>query len=258
MRAVVRGQWLNFTEPLEGGPSAPVIYQDIRGKVTGPYGILCDTPSEVAAMPLDHPDGRPATYAEKVAAYHAVKSDPDAARLGWRYAAKLSKLRFSLASMHAMAFAKLDTHDRILAARLPNRWDDLNACVQMAIHSLAWACGANAHFPRLFQAVADGDFELAAVEIHINEWTPEGLHNKGLIPRNVANKLLMRNAARVRDYHLDPDTLEWGHLIGVSDAETLPDLSQADPSPLPEDVTGSGGTVHVLEYPVDVDPDDAA
>ncbi len=227
MSDVVRAAWLDFTDPLEGGPSAPVIYQDIRGKVTGPYGVLCDTPSEVAALPMDHPDGRPATAAEKVAAFHAVKNDPFAAQQGWRRAAKLSALRFSLANMHAMALAKWDVHDRILRARLPD-WDTYPACARMALHSLAWACGANAHFPRMFQDVANRDFDGAAVEIRINEWTPEGLHNAGIIPRNRANEILMRNAQRVDSFKLDPNLLDWHDVIGVSDAETLTEVDNPD------------------------------
>lgn len=252
MRLVVRENWLAFTEPLEGGPSAPVIYQDIRGKVTGPYGILCDTPSEVAALPMDHPDGRPATPAEKVAAYHAVKNSPDAARLGWRFAAKLSPLRFSLASMHAMALAKFDVNDRILSARLRGHWEDLPANAQMALHSLAWACGANAHFPRLFDAVRAGDYELAAGEIHMNERTPEGLYNGGLVPRNRANKILMRNAGRVRDFHLDVDSLNWSSLLSVSDADTQPDLSTVlDSDPPSQPNAASQPTVHPMPDTLD-------
>ena len=33
MRAPVAAAWLNFTGDIEGGDAAPVIYQDIRGKV---------------------------------------------------------------------------------------------------------------------------------------------------------------------------------------------------------------------------------
>ena len=227
---VVRAIWLEFTEALEGGPSAPVIYQDIRGKVTGPYGYLCDSASAVAALALDHPDGRPATAAEKVAAFHAVKNDPYAAKAGWRRAATLSALRFSLASMHAMALERYDSNDRVLRARCPD-WDTLPACARCALHSLAWACGPHAHFPRLFTDVNARDFDGASVEIHMNEYTPEGIHNAGLVPRNVRNKLLMKNAQRVDAFHLDPDLLDWVHDLEVSAAPTLREFPSTASSP---------------------------
>ncbi len=280
MRAVVEAAWLKFTGDIEGGDAAPVIYQDIRGKVTAPYGILCDSASAVAAMPMQHPDGRPATDAEKVAAFYSVKNDPSAARLGWRHAAKLSDLRFSVESMHRLAMRKLHDNERVLRSKLPD-WDDLGACVQMALSSLAWGAGPNAHYPRMYEAIKARDFARmaiqirngvpgevvaggAALEIHMNERTPEGKFNAGLVPRNIANKILLRNAQRVHDFHLDPDTLDWTHVLGVADAPTLRELPNAAssptiyPGPPSEEETGSGGVVHLLGYPDGSDPDDEA
>lgn len=248
MRAVVPASWAAFTQPFEGRVAS--FYNDVRGLTTIADGNLCNTPSEAAALDMVHPDGTPATAAEKIAAWHAVHDDPSAASKGWRYAATLTPLRLTTAGMDALVLGKLESNDRILLARLPD-WESYPACAQMALHSLAWACGANAHFPRLFQDVANRDFDGAAVEIHMNEYTPEGIHNAGLVPRNVANKLLMRNAARVDAFHLDPDLIEWKVLLGVNDAPTLPSL----PS---EEETGSGATIHVLSYDVDVEPDGAA
>ncbi len=190
------------------------------------------SPSEAAALPLMHPGGVPATPAEKVALWHTVHDDPQAAILGWRYAATLSDLRLTREGMTALAFAKLDSNDRILLARLPE-WESYVACAQMAMHSLAWACGANCHFPRLFQAVTDRDFDRASVEIYMNEMTPEGIRNTGLVPRNNANRILMRNAQRVEAFHLDPDLLDWTHVLSVSDVETVPALDNPNSTPLP-------------------------
>lgn len=235
MRPIVRARWFDFTEPLEGGVAN--FYADMRqtpehpnGIVTIAYGNAIFTPSEAAALPMVRLDGTPATDAEKIAAWHTVHDDPHARVHGWQYAARLSPLRLPRDGMRALAMARLESNERILSAKLPDRWDDLPACAQMALHSLAWACGANAHFPRLFQDVRDGDFEAAAAEIHMNEWTPEGTLNRGLIPRNVANKILMRNAARVRDFKLDPDTLDWTHDLSVADVVTVPALPDSSAS----------------------------
>lgn len=215
-----------FTESFEGGISN--CYADLRGKCTVAYGNLVDTPGEVAALPLVRVDGSPASVAEKVALWNVIHDDPHAADAGWRYAARLSPLRLTREGMTALATGRLESNDRILRAMLVE-WETLPACAQLAMHSWAWACGPHAGFPRLFEAVRAGDYAAAAVEIHMNERTPEGKKNSGLVGRNVANKILMRNAGRVRDFHLDPDLLDWTHDLSVSDAPTVPALPDSTP-----------------------------
>ena len=72
------------------------------------------------------------------------------------------------------------------------------------------------------------------------------------MPRNIANKLLMRNAQRVEDYKLDPDMLEWKNLIGIDDVPTLPELPTCADEPTV--------IVHVSPdmYRLDEDPDPEA
>ncbi len=226
MRDVVRDSWVAFTEPIEGGVAT--LYNDIRGLTTIAYGDLCNSPGEAAALPMTHLDGTFATSAEKIAAWEKVHNDPMCAVHGWRYAASLTPLRLTRDGMEAMALRKLDQNETALAHKLAF-WADMPACAQMAMHSLAWACGANAFFPRLYSALNVHDYEAAAVEIHMNEWTkgPTGapIHNSGLVPRNLANKLLMRNAARVESYHLDPDMLNWKTLIGIENEDAHPDMT---------------------------------
>lgn len=250
MRTVVRDRWLDFTGPLEG-PGVPCLYADVRGIPTVAYGNALFTPADMYALPWMHPGGVPATQAEKLEAWYAINGNMTAAKLGWQYAAKLSDLRLTREAMTALALAKLDSNDRILLARLPD-WETHPACAQMALHSLAWACGANAHFPRVFTDVANRDYDGAAVEIHMNEYTPEGIHNTGLVPRNVANKILMTNAQRVWNFKLDPDLIDWTHDLNVSDEPTLEQL----PNPASEPI------ITVLPDMVapaqERDPDDAA
>jgi GH24 family phage-related lysozyme (muramidase) len=241
VRQSVRDAVLGFTEGFEGG--VPALYNDVRGIPTIAFGNAMFTPSEAAGLALMHPGGVPATPAEKVALWHTVHDDPQAAHLGWRYAATLSDLRLTREGMSALAFAKLDSNDRVLAGRLPD-WESYNGCVQLAMHSWAWAAGPNGLWPRLFKALADRDFQEAAVQVHLNEWTPEGIHNVGLVPRNIANKILMRNAARVDAYHLDPETVEWRTLLGIDDVPTIPAVENPASSP----------TIHVMNYCDEDDP----
>ncbi|MBA2683254.1 MAG: hypothetical protein H0U66_02010 [Gemmatimonadaceae bacterium] len=233
MRDVVRTRWLEFTGPLEGA-GIPWLYADVRNLVTCAWGNLCDPLSSALQLPLMHPGGVPASKAEITAAWLAVKGDPRAAKLGHLYAKSLTTIRLTREGMTDIALGKLHANDAILRGRIDG-WEDLPACAQMALHSLSWACGAAAHFPRLFSAVAAGDFDVASIEIHMNEWTVDAngnrIKNFGLVPRNVANKILMRNAARVQAFHLDPDLLNWTSDLGVSDVPTLPELPVADDYP---------------------------
>ncbi len=222
MRAVVSAQWLEFTEPIEGGVAN--WYNDIRGLTTIAYGDLCNTPAEAAALPMVHPDGTFATASEKVAGWQRVHSDPQASFLGWRYAATLTPLRLPRSGMAALALRKLDQNDVAAIGRFPD-WESYPACAQMALHSLWWACGPAAHFPRLYSAVAARDWDASSVEISMNEWTPDGKRNVGLIPRNVADRILMLNAQRVDAFHLDPNLLNWTSILGVSEETTQPDFA---------------------------------
>lgn len=243
MRASVRAIFVvPFTESFEGG--VPCCYVDIRGKVTIAYGNLVDTPGEVAALPLVRADGSLASIAEKIALWNVLHDDPHAARGGWTYAAKLSPLRLPREAMTALALRRLDTNNAELVRRLPE-FEDFNGCAQLALHSWAWAGGADDPYPHMFAALRGRNFASytrdsegadlltggAALEIFMKEVTPEGLKNNGLVPRNVANRLLMRNAQRIDDYKLDPDLIEWKSLIGVSDVSTVPAIENPASSP---------------------------
>lgn len=228
MRAPVRANWLAFTERLEGG--VPWLYADVRGLITIAFGNLVDPMSTALTLPLKRQDGSPATRDDIIADWLRVKGDPRSAKLGHLYSKALTHLHLTRDGMEAVALTKLDQNEAVLRGRFPD-WDDLPACAQMALHSLAWACGPAFHFPRLVSAVNAGNFDAASVHIQMRETTPEGVVNAGLRPRNVANRVLMQNAARVRDYHLDPDTLDWTSLVGVSDAVTVPALDNPPSEP---------------------------
>lgn len=233
MRSVVPSAFLAFTEPLEGG--VPCLYNDIYGGTTIAYGDLCNTPAAVVALPLMKPGGIPATAAEKVAAFYAVHDDPLAASKGWRYAATLTTLRLTREAMSELALAKLASNDAALRKMLPD-WEDYPANVQLAMHSWAWAVGTASPYPRLFAALKARDFVRAAVEVHIDEDGPDHIRgtaddNRGLIARNRANKILLRNAARGQAFHLDPDELNWTVDLTAAEAATTPSLDNPPSDP---------------------------
>lgn len=212
---LIREQWLEYTEALEGG--VPCLYNDIYGYTTIAYGNLCNSPGAVMALPLMHPGGIPATNAEKMIAFVKVHDDPVAkknlTRTSWTYYAKLTPLRLTREGMTTLALAKLDSNDRELVKLIPG-FTDMPLNAQLALHSWAWAVGSHARYPKMMRALAEGDFATAAVEIFIDESGPDHIigtsdDNRGLKPRNIRNRILMKNAAWTRDMRLDPDVIEW-------------------------------------------------
>ncbi len=259
MRAVIPQAWLEFTEPLEGGLNFP--YADKLGLVTTGYGDLIDPLSRAMGLPWMIGDRR-ATGAEIAAAWWKVKNDPLSAAEGWRHAIKLTDIRLRPEAVHALVFGKLRENDAALREQFPS-FEAWPACAQMALHSWAWACGPRAHYPKMFAALREQDFDLAAVEIYIPEDGPDHVRgtaddNRGLIPRNVANAILLRNASRVQAFKLDPDLLDWKRDLGVAEITTAPEVD----NPASEPTIYCGPVAHVdpSEYLQnrDDDPDDAA
>ena len=227
MKPSVRNAWLAFTEPLEGG--VPWLYADVLGLVTIGYGNLVDPVRAALVLPLKHPDGRAATSEEITAEWLSVKGDPMAAKQGHLYSRSRTTLRLTLEDMAAFALAKLDAHEAAVARRFRD-WHEYPACAQMAIHSLAWACGPAFRFPRLESAVRARDWDACSVHIQMREIAPDGTPNPGLRPRNKRNRILMQNA-RV----LEPDVVDWTRLAVARESQRTP----------PELETGSGPILRI-------------
>jgi len=242
VRQAVRDVWLELTGPLEGaGLTYP--YADVLGLVTIAYGNLIDPVSIAMGLPFVHHDGRPARGDEIASDWWKVKNDPFCRTRGHRYAKTLTEIRLTKEGVERLVYGQLEANDRRLESRFP-AMQDWPAMAILAVHSLSWACGPHFNFPDLVEALRDRDFAVAAGHIHINEWShmSDGtrVHNKGLIPRNVMNKILMRNAARVDAFRLDPDLIDWKHDLTVSDVDTAPELPAAvDATPIPVVISDS-------------------
>lgn len=198
MRESVLNAFVSFSEPLEG--AVPYLYVDVKGLVTIAIGVLVDPIDYAVPLPLLRADGTPATASEIVAEWNRVKSDPTLAKLGHLAAAKVTRLRLSADGLKAVTRRKLDQVDAQLAKRFP-AWAEWPADAQLAILSLAWACGAAFRFPKLEAALLAGDFRTAAKEVKIAD-------DGGTVRlRNAANVMLLRNAAIVAESALDPSAL---------------------------------------------------
>lgn len=205
MKASVRANFVAMSVPWEGQVNH--FYADVKNLITIGIGSLVDPIETALVLPMYRLDGVRANRQEIRDDWNAVKRNPHAARLGHRFAAKLTTLRMRDEDVYALTLAKLDANDKILQSRFPD-FESLPADAQLSLHSLAWACGPHFHFPKMQAALAQRDFLTAAVESKMNE---KG--NPGLIPRNRGNRLMLQNAHVVECSGLDPELLYWPHAL---------------------------------------------
>jgi GH24 family phage-related lysozyme (muramidase) len=190
-----------FTVPLEG--CIQHFYADVKGLITVGVGNLVDPIEAALGLTMYRADGVKASRTEIREDWNAVKANPYAARLGHRYAAKLTRLRMRDEDIRVMVEAKLLQNEDVLVKRFPS-WDDFPADAQLATHSMSWACGPHFHFPKLEAALLASDFRTASTECQMNE-----AGNPGLVPRNKANRVLYRNANVVKMGGFNPEQLYW-------------------------------------------------
>ncbi|MCL2726676.1 MAG: hypothetical protein FWD69_19830 [Polyangiaceae bacterium] len=209
MRTSVANAFVPFTVPLEW--VVPWMYLDIKGLVTVGIGNLIDGMSgnderdlvPALVLPFVRSDGSPATSTEIASAWRAVKSHKELAKQGYKAAEKFTSIRLTDDGIRQVVLGKLAQNDKALSARYTD-WASWPADAQLGVLSMAWAMGPAFKFPRFDAAVRSLDFIGAASECTINE-----SGNPGVKPRNVRNRVLFRNAARVISERLDPDTLYW-------------------------------------------------
>lgn len=209
MKLAVSAYFMRFTGPLEG--VVPFMYCDVLGLVTTAVGVLCDSVSAALAMPWRRPDGTAASEQEIREDWMRVKARQDLKLRGGMAYAAVAHLRLDAAGVEAVTLGKLRVMESELVRRFPefHLWP---ADAQLATLSMAWACGPWFRFPALERALRMMDFAEAAKTCHINTDGPDGIagtldDNRGVIPRNVANKAMYRNAAIVMEKAMDADVL---------------------------------------------------
>jgi len=198
VRPSVRVTFPPFTARFEG--TVLTMYADILGLVTIGRGNLIDPESLAVALPFVRiVAGTPASSDEILAEWTRVKTGGFASA-GWRAAARNATIMLTPESVDALTLDKLSANDARLAARLgSDAWEALPASAQLAIHSWAWAAGPAAVAPRLWAALAAGDWATCADEVHLAD-----AGNPGLVPRNAANRALFLACAAT-----DPDVVAW-------------------------------------------------
>jgi GH24 family phage-related lysozyme (muramidase) len=211
MKPSVRAAFFGFTVSLEG--FVPFMYLDILGLVTTAIGVLCNSKAEVRRMPWVRADGSPATQEEIDADFDRVRARQDLKMRGGMAFKNVAQLRLTTAGVEQVTLNKLALMESELIKRFgATEWESWPADAQLATLSMAWACGPWFMFPTLERALRQRDFKTAALACHIDTRGPDGIagtldDNRGVIPRNVANKVMYRNAYVVLQKGLDPESL---------------------------------------------------
>lgn len=216
MRPSVRAAFLAFTEPLEG--KVLHFYADVRQLVTIGYGNLVDPLAYAMVLPMvNKVTGAVATRDEIARDWQRVKGDPTMAKLGHRAADKVTHLKLTAAGVERLVMGKLDEMDGALARRFPS-WEAQPADGQLLVLSMSWAMGPAFRFPAFEEALRRGDYHRAGAECEM-----DARGNPGLVPRNLANRMLAANAAWVVETGSDYDVLHWPK-VAAHETPTLPDL----------------------------------
>jgi hypothetical protein len=222
VQSSVAAAFWSFTQPLEG--HVDQMYCDVLGLVTTGVGNLIDPLPLALGLPWLHRGTDEAAPPDMIAAeWHAVKDGHVPAFHGQR------PLYLTADAIEALVLSKLQRNEAYLARRWAN-WADWPADAQLAAHSIAWAAGPAWHAPHFDAAVAELDFDTCAGPAgDANEdpacrgeaWLRD-TGNAGLRPRNLANKLLLQNAARVVSQGLPRDVLHWPAVVDPPCAASTP------------------------------------
>lgn len=213
----------------------PWMYLDIKGLVTVAIGNLIDPVGYAVSLPFVKQDGTVATPADILVEWNLIKSTTRLAKHGYQAAKPLTRLRLTPEGIDRVVAAKRQEMTGHLLKRFPElpTWP---ADAIMATLSMSWACGPGFRFPLLEKALKAKDFNAAALNCHINE---DG--NPGVAPRNVGNKLMYRNAAKVIALGLTPEVLHYPKVAEPEQPVIMPDFkiihpwmySEENPPPRP-------------------------
>lgn len=193
-----------FTETFEG--RVPWPYLDVLGLVTVWLGNLIDPVETALGLDWHRLDGAPVTELHVRSCWHEIKTRKELAAAGARACEHLTDIRLSPDAGAKLVNAKLAAN--LIAIRAQSdfaAFDDWPADAQLALVSMAWAQGPSfTLWPRFRKACRATNFNTCALECTLDE-----TGNRGLVPRNVANRALFRSAASVIASGGDRDVLHW-------------------------------------------------
>lgn len=193
--------FLRFTAELEG--TCLWMYLDVEGLVTTGIGNLINAPD--AAIKFNnwyHRNGTPATDQEVINEWNVVKalqSHSNDDELFWKDRAVLM-MNPTETDKKVLAMAKqVETY--VMLRPQMHSYCNWPADAQMAVLSMEWAMGDGhmSSYHKFLACANRNDFTGMADECYMDD-----THNPGLIKRNLYNKALFENAARVINLGIDP------------------------------------------------------
>jgi GH24 family phage-related lysozyme (muramidase) len=191
---------------IEFEAKIPWMYLDVKGLVTVGVGNLIDPMRAALSLPFVHRDsGALASLNEIIYEWRKMKVNQKLAQWGAKAAGKIASLVLTEESISQLVRSKLLSNE-IEIRRWLHNWDNFPADAQLGILSMAWAMGSGffKKFPQFTQACIVENWTIAAQECYINS-----TNNKGLIPRNHADRALFETAAEVVQGNMDPEHI-WG------------------------------------------------
>jgi GH24 family phage-related lysozyme (muramidase) len=241
MQDSVAQAFFTFSTQFEG--RVEYMYVDVKDLVTVGIGDLIDPIGIALQLPfVFKTDQSPATPDDITADWNTVKTTPGLPQQGHLACAPLTKLMLTDDSINALVQQKATANESTLKQTTEFSGYDLwPADAQLALLSMAWAMGPafaqSGNWPSLRTDVAAADWQSAANDAKMAEAA-----NPGLIPRNVADAVLFRNAAFALDpnNNLDATTLQY---IPAGERATVQLNSSG------ADVTYLQGRLATLQYP---------
>jgi peptidoglycan hydrolase-like protein with peptidoglycan-binding domain len=240
-RASVVNSFVDWSTPFEGYTDYP--YTDAHGLVTTGMGNLIDSGSvgdgcgagtttpcgssspTAAALALPWSGDISADWAAIKAAWPGVQSTADAG---------ITSARLSKDAVVALVTEKLKTNDQYLVSNMTG-FAAAPADAQLAVHSMSWAMGPSfaKSWPAFDAAFNSGDYVTAADQSH--------MQGVGIDMRNLANKLLLTNAAAVKAKKLNYD-----HLYYLEGLTAL--MGTAAPLALMGQISSIGASIKAHPY----------
>ena len=200
-----------ISKPENGGEGiANFMYLDVAGLVTTGIGAKIDPFEDWSWIQWVHKDGSPASASEAKAEWTKVKSMRELAqqRNGLLFE-PYTNLRLSPESFRKLNSLKLkQNEDYILQHAGYTNYANWPAEAQLAVHSIAWACGPGFfHIPTVPGGKAWVNLHKSLLKEDWNE-AAKNSSGSGLVPlRNAFNRNLFETAAKVAASGADVATL---------------------------------------------------
>ena len=194
-RAAVVQSFVPWSTPFEGYLNGP--YTDAKGIDTTGMGNLIDSGS---GSPTPTAKARSLPWSP-----NNIDADWAILKRNWPAVQSVASMRLTTSRLSPQAVTDLITEtmraEEPEILRLLPGFRDAPADAQMAVWSMIWAMGTGnlAKFGSFLRAFNSGDYVTAAAQSHM-----QGI---GIDMRNLANKLLLLNAAAVKTLGADPATL---------------------------------------------------